>query len=166
MVFSWLFGEKDKKKTEAETQDLTALLQQAEQATRARELDRAESICRELVRVAPENADAWTLLGVNLIRKGMSDPELRTEAVLSWTRALALRPDDSRAGEHLGVEVEFPDELVPRLVGRLSAGAPVSDDAAAALARIGARAKTALVSAVEAGGPVAGRARELLSSLS
>ena len=65
MVFSWLFGEKDKKKPEAETvldtQDLTALVQQAEQATKARELDRAEALCRELVRAAPGNADGWTV---------------------------------------------------------------------------------------------------------
>lgn len=142
------------------------MLQKAEQATQARQLEEAESLCRELIRIAPDTADGWTLLGVNLIRKGMSDPELRTEAVLAWMRALALRPDDPRAGEHLSVEVEFPDDLVPRLVERLSADNHVSEDAANVLARIGDRAKAALATAAEAEGPVAGRARELLATLS
>ncbi|MFN7131883.1 MAG: hypothetical protein ACK4N5_07365 [Myxococcales bacterium] len=168
MVFSWLFGEKDKKKDpeqEPGAPDVASLLQQAEEATRARESDRAEALCRRILQLAPGSAEAWTLLGVNLIRRGMSDPELRTEAVLAWTRALALRPDSLRASEHLGVEVEFPDELVSRLVARLADAPPIGEDAATALSRIGGRARAAIRSAAESNGPAAERARQLLATL-
>jgi hypothetical protein len=163
MVFGWLFGER--KKQETTTPDVSALISQADEATNARDTARGESLCREIVRTAPENADAWNMLGVNLIRRAVADPQVRAEAVIAWMRALALRPGDSRAADHLQAELQFPEELVPGLIERLGKPAPVGDDAAAALAQIGARAKGPLGSAAQSPGPVGDRARTLLANL-
>lgn len=163
MVFGWLFGERKKQETTAP--NLSALISKADEATSARDSARGETLCREIVRSVPESADAWNMLGVNLIRRAASDPQTRAEAVIAWMRALALRPGDSRAADHLQAELQFPDELVPGLIERLGKPAPVGDDAAAVLAQIGSRAKSALGSAARSSGPVADRARALLANL-
>jgi hypothetical protein len=105
------------------------------------------------------------MLGVNLIRRGIGDPEVRAEAVIAWMRVLALRPGDARAADHLRAEIQFPDELVPRLVARLSDQSQVGDDAAAVLAQVGEKARAALDTAAAAGGSAAERARALLTNL-
>ncbi|MGI5862263.1 MAG: tetratricopeptide repeat protein [Myxococcales bacterium] len=163
MVFGWLFGEKKRQETNAT--DVRALQAQADEATNARDVERGESLCRELVRLAPDNADAWNMLGVNLIRRNVADPQTRAEAVITWMRALALRPGDSRAADHLQAELQFPDEIIPCLIERLETPAPGCDDAAAVLAQIGARAKPALSDAAKRPGLLAERARSLLSTL-
>ncbi len=161
MVFGWLFG--DKRQKDENAPEVNALLTQADEATNARDSQRGEALCRELLRTAPESADAWSMLGVNLIRRDALDPEVRAEAVVAWMRALALRPGDARAGDHLRVEIQYPDDLVPPLVRRLREPSPGGDDAAGALAQIGERARPAVEAAArEATGE---RARALLSSL-
>ena len=162
MVFGWLFGER---KRQEGGPDVTALLAQADEATNARDLPRAESLCRDVLKVAADNADAWNMLGVNLIRRGISEPDLRAEAVIAWMRALALRPGDSRAADHLRAEIQYPDEIVPRLVARLGDGTQIADDAAAVLTQIGERSRAALQSAAKSGGPAAERARAVLANL-
>ncbi|HCF62622.1 MAG TPA: hypothetical protein DFS52_32120 [Myxococcales bacterium] len=163
MVFGWLFGEK--KRQETSTSDARALQAQADEATNAHDVARGESLCRELVRLAPDNADAWNMLGVNLIRRDAADPQTRAEAVVTWMRALALRPGDSRAADHLQAELQFPDELIPSLIDSLEKPAPSGDDAAAVLAQLGAKAKPALSEAAARQGRVAERARSLLETL-
>jgi len=163
MVFGWLFGER--KRQEGSGADVTALLSQADEATNARDVQRGESLCRDVIKVAAENADAWNMLGVNLIRRGIGDADVRTEAVIAWMRALALRPGDSRAADHLRAEIQYPDDIVPRLVSRLAESSQVADDAAAVLAQIGERAREALQSAAQGGGPAAERARGVLGNL-
>jgi hypothetical protein len=162
MVFGWLFGEKKKQE---QTVDVAALLAQADEATNARDTQRGEALCREILKLAPDNADAWNMLGVNLIRRGIGLPELRTEAVVAWMRALALRPGDARAADHLRAEIQFPDDLVPRLVTRLADSSTAGDDAAAVLAQIGEKARALLESASQVQGPSAERARGLLANL-
>jgi hypothetical protein len=161
MVFGWLFGEKKQK--EGSVPEVDPLLAQADEATNAGDYLRGETLCRELVRATPESADAWSMLGVNLIRRDAADPEVRADAVVAWMRALALRPGDSRAGDHLRVEIQYPDELVSPLVRRLLQPAPFGDDAAGALAQIGERARQAVEAAARE--PSGERARALLSSL-
>jgi hypothetical protein len=163
MVFGWLFGER--KRQEAEGPDVAALVAQADEATNAREVQKGEALCREILKQATANADAWNMLGVNLIRRGIGDPEVRAEAVIAWMRVLALRPGDARAADHLRAEIQFPDELVPRLVARLSDQSQVGDDAAAVLAQVGEKARAALDTAAAAGGSAAERARALLTNL-
>ena len=163
MVFGWLFGEK--KRQETSTPDVRALLSQADEATNKHEVARGESLCRDLIKLAPDNPDAWNMLGVNLIRRDVTDPEMRAEAVIAWMRALALRPGDSRAADHLQAELQFPDELVGGLVARLGRAAPSGEDAAAVLAQIGVRAKAALQAATRAEGAAAERARSLLATI-
>ncbi len=162
MVFGWLFGERKKQEPNV---DVAALVAQADEATNARETQKGEALCREILKVATDNADAWNMLGVNLIRRGIGDPDLRTEAVIAWMRALALRPGDSRAADHLRAEIQFPDELVPRLVSRLADGSQAGDDAAAVLSQIGERARAPLQAASQASGPAAERARAVLANL-
>ena len=162
MVFGWLFGERKKQEPNV---DVAALVAQADEATNARETQKGESLCREILKVAMDNADAWNMLGVNLIRRGIGDPDLRTEAVIAWMRVLALRPGDSRAADHLRAEIQFPDELLPRLVSRLSDGSQAGDDAAAVLAQIGEKARAPLLSASQASGPAAERAKGVLANL-
>ena len=164
MVFGWLFGER--KRQEGGNADVAALLAQADEATNGRELARGESLCRDILKVAADNADAWNMLGVNLIRKDAADPELRAEAVIAWMRTLALRPGDSRAADHLRAEIQYPDDIVPRLVARLGEPAQAADDAAAVLAQIGEKARAALQDAARSGGPAAERARSLIANLS
>lgn len=161
MVFGWLFGEKKQK--EGSAPEVNPLLAQADEATSAGDYLRGETLCRELVRASPESADAWSMLGVNLIRRDAADPEVRADAVVAWMRALALRPGDSRAGDHLRVEIQYPDELVSPLVRRLLQPAPLGDDAAGALAQIGERARQAVEAAARE--PSGERARALLASL-
>lgn len=162
MVFGWLFGERKKQEPNV---DVAALVAQADEATNARDTQKGESLCREVLKVAMDNADAWNMLGVNLIRKGIGDPDVRTEAVIAWMRALALRPGDSRAGDHLRAEIQFPDELIPRLVSRLSDGSQAGDDAGAVLAQIGEKARAALQAATQGPSPAADRARSVLGNL-
>ncbi|MBI5542265.1 MAG: hypothetical protein HY901_00125 [Deltaproteobacteria bacterium] len=145
--------------------DVGALVAQADEATNAREVSKGEALCREILKVAADNADAWSMLGVNLIRRGIGDAEMRTEAVIAWMRALALRPGDARAADHLRAEIQFPDELVPRLVSRLSDGSQAGDDAAAVLAQIGEKARQPLQVVTRTPGPAAERARALLANL-
>lgn len=163
MVFGWLFGEKKRQETTAP--DVSTLLAQADEATNAKDAGRGESLCREVLKLAPDNADAWNMLGVNLIRRDVADPQVRTEAVVSWARALALRPGDSRANEHLQAELQFPDELIPKLVDHLDQPAPRGEDAATALTRIGTRARAALDAAARSEGTRATRARTLLAAI-
>ena len=162
MVFGWLFGERKKQEPNV---DVAGLVSQADEATNARDTRKGESICREILKVATDNADAWNMLGVNLIRRGVGDPNVRTEAVIAWMRALALRPGDSRAADHLRAEIQFPDELLPRLVSRLSDGSQAGDDAAAVLAQIGEKARAPLQAASQVSGPAAERARAVLANL-
>ncbi|HEY3447799.1 MAG TPA: hypothetical protein VGK67_15695 [Myxococcales bacterium] len=162
MVFGWLFGERKKQEPNV---DVAALVTQADEATNARDTQRGESLCREILKVATDNADAWNMLGVNLIRRGIGDADVRTEAVIAWMRALALRPGDSRAADHLRAEIQFPDELLPRLVSRLSDGSQAGDDAAAVLAQIGDKARAPLQAASQTAGPAAERARGVLANL-
>ncbi len=163
MVFGWLFGER--KKQESGGPEVGALLTQADEATNARDLARGESLCREVLKQAPGNADAWTMLGVNLIRRNAADSELRAQAVVAWMRALALRPGDSRAADHLQAEIQYPDELIAPLVTRLNEQGDIAEDAAQALGQIGAKARPALDAAAKAGGPGADRAKTLLATL-
>lgn len=163
MVWSWLFGEK--RKQEESSVDVAALLPQADEATNARDMARGEALCREILKVAAENADAWNMLGVNLIRRGMGDPKVRTEAVIAWMRALALRPGDARAADHLRAEIQFPDELLSHLVARLGEAGQAGDDAAAVLSQIGEKARHALQGAFQSPGQAAERAREVLANL-
>ena len=162
MVFGWLFGERKKQEPNI---DVAGLLAQADEATNARDLKKGEALCREILKVAADNADAWNMLGVNLIRRGIDDPDVRTEAVLAWMRALVLRPGDSRAAGHLQAEIQFPDELVPRLITRLSDEAQAGDDAAAVLAQLGVKARSPLQTVPQTGGKAAERARALLANL-
>jgi hypothetical protein len=162
MVFGWLFGEKKKQEPGV---DVASLLAQAEQATNARDTQRGEALCRDVLRAASDNADAWNMLGVNLIRRGIGDPELRSEAVVAWMRALALRPGDARAADHLRAEIQYPDDLVPPLVARLADPSQAGDDAAAVLAQIGQSARQGLEIATALPGPAAERARALLANL-
>ncbi len=161
MVFGWLFGEKKKQEGGA---DVAALLSQAEEATNARDLVRGESLCRDVLKVAADNPDAWNMLGVNLIRRGIGDAQLRTEAVIAWMRALALRPGDSRAADHLRAEIQFPEDLLSPLVTRLSEPGQ-ADDAAGVLAQIGHQARAVLEAAAQKSGAGADRARALLANL-
>lgn len=161
MVFGWLFG--DRKQKEENAPEVNSLLAQADEATNARDFARGEALCRELVRSAPESADAWSMLGVNLIRRDAADPDVRAEAVVAWMRALALRPGDARAGDHLRVEIQYPDELVSPLVRRLREPSPSGEDAAGALAQIGERARPAVEAAARE--PAGERARALLATL-
>ena len=163
MVFGWLFG--DKKKQEATSPDLTALINEADQATNARDTKKGEELCREIIKRTPDNADAWNMLGVNLIRRNFSDPESRAQAVIAWMRALAIRPGDNRAADHLRAELQFPEELVGGLVSHLGDPAPAGDDAAGALAQIGSKARGALGSAAAAEGTKGERARAVLANL-
>ena len=163
MVFGWLFGER--KRQESGGPDVAALVAQADEATNSRDVQKGEALCREVLKQAGDNADAWNMLGVNLIRRGIGDAEVRAEAVIAWMRALALRPGDARAADHLRAEIQFPDDLVPRLVSRLNEGSQVGDDAAAVLAQIGERARAALEAAAASPGLAAERARSLLANL-
>lgn len=162
MVFSWLFGEK--KRPESGGAEVAGLLERAERATTERDAERGEALCREAIAAAQEDADAWTLLGVNLIRRGAADPENRAEAVVAWMRALALRPGDARAADHLQTELQFPDDLLDPLVRRLPT--PSGNDAAGALVQLGSRARPAIEAAARQGGLAAERARSLLASMS
>lgn len=163
MVFGWLFGER--KKQETGGADVAALVAQADEATNARDAQKGETLCREVLKVAADNADAWTMLGVNLIRRGPGNAELRAEAVIAWMRALALRPGDARAADHLRAEIQFPDDLVPRLVARLGESSQAGDDAAAVLAQIGEKARAPLQGAAQGPSPAAERAKALLANL-
>jgi hypothetical protein len=163
MVFGWLFGEKKQKGTAVPEPD--ALMAQADEATRAKDVLRGEALCRDLVRTSPDNAEAWTMLGVNLIRRDVADPEVRAEAVVAWMRALALKSGDSRAGDHLRVEIQYPDELVSPLVRRLEESSPAGDAAAGALGQIGEKARPAVEVAAGGQGPAAERARTLLATM-
>lgn len=156
MVLGWLFGEK-KHATLAET---SALAARAREATVARDLTQAEALCRELCEADPRSAEGWNLLGVNLVRRDAADPALRAEAVCAWIRAWRLKTADSRAADHLQVELQYPEELVAPLVQRL--GENDSDDAADALVQIGARAKPALEAAAQGEGFAAERARRAI----
>jgi hypothetical protein len=162
MVFGWLFGEKRKQ----EDGTVLAQLAQADAATQARDFARGEALCRGILKADPDVAEAWSMLGVNLIRRGIGDPELRAEAVIAWMRVLALRPGDSRAADHVRAEIQFPEEIVPRLISRLGDPAPTCDDTAAALAQIGEPAKAALELASRSSEPGAERARALLANIS
>lgn len=162
MVFGWLFGERKKQETSV---DVAAMVAQADEATNARDTPKGEALCREILKVATDNADAWNMLGVNLIRRGIGDAEVRTEAVIAWMRALALRPGDARAADHLRAEIQFPDDLVPRLVARLGDSSQAGDDAAAVLAQIGEKARAPLQAAAQASGPAADRAKSVLANL-
>ncbi len=163
MVFGWLFGEK--KRTEAEESERRELVARAEELTAARELEKALELCRELVKREPSEPAGWTLLGVNLVRRNGRDAELRAEAVIAWMRALALRPGDQRAGDHLQTELQYPDELAPGLARRLTSPTPGCDDAAAALLQIGSASLPALRALCAEGGELAERARALLARL-
>jgi len=163
MVFGWLFG--DKKQREPGSPDLDDMLAQADEATDAKDAARGESLCRLLLRAAPDSAEAWSMLGVNLIRKDPVDPEVRAEAVVAWMRALALKPGDSRAGDHLRVEIQYPDELIAPLVRRLEEASPQGEAAAGALGQIGERARAALQAASAGAGLTADRSRALLAAI-
>jgi hypothetical protein len=163
MVFGWLFGEK--KKQEEVAADVAVLLVQADEATNARDSQRGESLCRAILSKAPENPEAWNMLGVNLIRRGMSDPEVRCQAVIAWMRALALRPGDTRAADHLRTEIQFPEDLLPRMVERLGDASQVGDDAGSVLAQIGEKARVSLEAAAKTQGLAAERARALLANM-
>lgn len=163
MVFGWLFG--DKKKQDDRGVDLSSLFAETDQVTNALDAVRGEALCRDLLRLAPDNADAWNMMGVNLIRKGMTDSELRVQAVMAWMRALALRPGDARAADHLRTEIQFPEELVPGLVHHLGDAPPAGEDAAGALAQIGQKARPALDAAARSEGAAAERARAVLLNL-
>jgi hypothetical protein len=152
MVLGWLFGERKKQEPNV---DVAALVAQADEATNARETQKGEALCRENPQGGDRQRRRLEHAGVNLIRRGIGDPDLRTEAVIAWMRALALRPGDSRAADHLRAEIQFPDELVPRLVSRLADGSQAGDDAAAVLSQIGERARAPLQAASQASGPAA-----------
>jgi hypothetical protein len=106
------------------------------------------------------------MLGVNLIRRGIGVPQMRAEAVIAWMRALALRPGDMRAADHLRAEIQFPDELIPVLVERLSEVGQVGDDAAAVLTQIGTKAKNQLEKHFRAPGKQGERVRSILAAIS
>ncbi len=163
MVFGWLFGERKQKGTAVPEPD--ALMSKAEEATRAKDVLRGEALCRDLVRTSPDNADVWSMLGVNLIRRDAADPEVRAQAVVAWMRALALKPGDSRAGDHLRVEIQYPDDLVAPLVRRLEEPSPAGDDAAGALGQIGEKARPAVEVAAGGQGRAAERAQALLATM-
>jgi hypothetical protein len=164
MVLEWLFGER--KKQEGNSAAIANLLARANAATNERDSIRGEVICRDILQLAPNNADAWNMLGVNLIRRGIGVPQMRAEAVIAWMRALALRPGDMRAADHLRAEIQFPDELIPVLLERLSEVGQVGDDAAAVLTQIGTKAKNQLEKHFRAPGKQGERVRAILAAIS
>lgn len=98
-----------------------ALLHWGRFATAAGRHAEAIASLRELVRVAPEDADHWLALA-EACRRGAAGPADRAEALAAASRALQQRPDDADAfaergrclgalGEHAAAAAEFERAL-------------------------------------------------------
>ena len=103
--------------------DLLTIGWEHHQAGRYEEADR---VCREVLRVEPENAAAWHLLGLVQFRLGRLD-----EAESAYRKALAVRPEFAEAHGDLGVMLATRGRLEEALepLRRAVALAPESVDA-------------------------------------
>lgn len=107
--------------------DIRSQLQQALEAHKAGQLERAEQGYRSVLDVAPQHFDALQLLGVLLLQRGQSD-----EAERILRDALAVRPKDPNVLSNLAVALKNMKrfEAALQAVDRALAVAP---DAIAAL---------------------------------